>query len=346
MTLRKILVLCVIVGLIFGGMISIAKVPASSYDNSDNRFYYDQKFAVILVGYYGDEQHYDWFTRDAQRQYTILTEKYGFSDNNIYVLLTLKEEWINNLNIDPDIIDYNASEENIKIVFNNFKEIMTENDLLYMLVIDHGGDDHYLPLLRIGIDVWQGKFAHDTYFGLEKTGEHISDGLDIKYKYNFGNYENKSAIDNRIYDHELSDYTKDINARRIIFVLQPCFSGGFVNDLSKKNHVIFTASRERQPAFAGFIGYFSHGLNGSADDSNNDGEISLGEIYEYTAGEVYTWIKNNPEGNMGRLQHPLIDDDGDKVGHRYNGLFGYDLNDPHKDGYVAAQIFDLNYELL
>lgn len=335
----------------YPGRITESEVCASrayeekTYDLSDdNMFYYDKRYAVIIVGYYGDEQHYNWFTNDAQRQYNVLTRKYGFNDSDVYVLLTLKEEWADNLSVDPAIVDYDATEENITMIFEYLETIIDEDDLLYVVVINHGGDNHHIDFWQLGIhvDFWQSIFAHDTYFGLEKTGNVCIEESNIED--DLGYYGNRSVIDNRVYDHELNDYTKDIDARRIIFVLQPCFSGGFINDLSKKNHVVLTASREVQLAFAPFIGYFYHGLNGSADDGNNDGRLSLGEVYEYTASRVYQWIDNNPDGNMGQLQHPLIDDNGNKIGSRYNGWFGYDPSRSNKDGFVAARIYNLSYE--
>jgi len=307
--------------------------------------YYDKKYAVILVGYFNDSQHYNWFTRDAQRQYDVLTNKYNFSDNNIYVLVTQKKDWADNLSMNPAIIDYNATKTNIMMVFTHLASILNENDLLYVVVIDHGADTHHLFFKRLGIDIdfWRGIFAHDTFFALEKT-ENTS-GKTMILHHDLGKNTNQSEIGERIYDHDLKEYTQNIHARRIIFVIQPCFSGGFINDLSGINHVVLTASTEAQLANAPFIGYFYFGLNGSASDSNQDGRISLGEVYEYTADMVYEWIRQNPEGNGGRPQFPLIDDTGDKIGHRNDG-FGYKPNVSNKDGYVAARIYDLSYEEL
>jgi len=306
-------------------------------------FYYEERYAVIIVGYYGDEQHYKWFTNDAQRQYNVLTEKYGFNDSEIYVLVTLKEEWVDNLSMDPAIIDYNATEDNIIIIFDYLKNIVTKNDLLYVVVINHGNDDHHINFwkLKIFIDFVQGIFAHDTYFVLEKIKK--VNNKELNNEGNLAFYHKNNKIDNKIYDYELNDYTKDITARRFIFVLQPCFAGGFINDLSNKNHVVITASKEVQLAFAPFIGEFYYGLEGYANDSNNDGRLSLGEVYEYTANRIFEIIKNNPEENMGQPQHPLIDDNGDKIGHHYSNL-GYDTNNKYKDGYVAARIYNLSYE--
>ena len=305
--------------------------------------YYEKRYAVIIVGYYNDSQYYQWFTNDAQRQYDVLTKKYNFSDEDIYVLVTQIEEWANNLGMDPTIIDYTATLTNITMVFTQLASVISENDLLYVVVIDHGADTHHLYFKRLGIDIdfWQGIFAHDTFFCLEKT-ENTNKEFMIPL-INLRKNTNQSEVGERVYDRELNEYTQMIHARRIIFVLQPCFSGGFINDLSGSNRVILTASTEAQLANAPFIGIFYHGLNGSANDINQDGRISLGEVYEYIAKNVSEWIQKYPDGNGGRFQFPLIDDNGDKIGHR-NGDFGYKPNVLNKDGYITARIYDLSYE--
>lgn len=309
---------------------------------------YNDRYAVIIVGVYQDPQHYRWFTRDAQYQYNVLTEKYGFSDDNIFVLLTLKEgeEWEENLSCDPSIIDMKATETNIINVFKNFEsggehELGT-CDLLFVEVISHGMDLGWL--WGKGTDLWPN--GHDTYFGLEeKDGLYLSDGIMGQLESNelptMGHSVNASLLapNNKVFDWELALYTRCINARRIVFVLQPCFSGGFIRELSGKNRVIYSASKENELAPAPFIGYFREGLNGNADISD-DGRISLGEVYEYAAKEIEVYLENHPDEGP---QHPLIDDNGDEVGHHYTQPC-YDPDTKGKDGYVAARIYDLYNE--
>ncbi len=308
--------------------------------------YYEKRYAVFIVGYYGDAQHYRWFTRDVQRQYDLLTEKYNFSADDIYVLANLKEEWAENLSMNPGIIDYNATKTNIITVFTQLASIITENDLLYVLVINHGGDLFHLNFKRLGInfDIWQGIFAHDTFFALEKTNVTKKD--DIKDSRDFEDRNNQSEVGDLIYDHDLKEYTQNIQAYRIIFILQPCYSGGFINDLSGLNHIVLTASTEAQLANGAFLDGIYLGLNGSAEDKNHDGRLSLGEIYEYAATSIYEWHRIHPNENGGRPQYPLIDDNGDKMGHRYEGILGYKPDISGKDGYVAARIYNLSYEEL
>ena len=131
----------------------------------------------------------------------------------------MKEGWADNLSMDPTIIDYNATEENIMMIFDYLKNIVTKNDLLYVVVINHGNDNHHINFwkIKIYIDYWQGIFAHDTYFVLEKI-EKVSN-KELNNEDNLGFYHKANKIDNKIYDYELNDYTKNIVARRIIFVL-------------------------------------------------------------------------------------------------------------------------------
>jgi len=314
-----------------------------------NCFYYNNRYAVIIVGVYQDPQHYKWFTNDAQRQYNVLTEKYGFSDDNVFVLIAVKEgeEWEENLSCDPSIIDMDSTETNIKNVFKKFKpggeHELDKNDLLVVEVISHGLDlgTYYGGKWGIDIDLWPD--GHDTYFGLEKESKGVYDN--IKYNKeavtNIGfNYNGSLLTPDKVFDWELALYTNRIKARRIVFILQPCFSGGFIRELSGKNRVICSASKENELALAPFIGFFYQGLNGSAD-INSDGKISLGEVYEYTAEEIKDYLDDHPDE---RPQHPLIDDNGDKKGWHHKQT-PYSPNTKGKDGYVAARIFDLRYEV-
>ena len=172
-----------------------------SMNSNNDLFYYNNRYAVIIVGYYGDEQHYGWYTYDAQRQYNVLTEIYNFNDSNIYILLNLKDEWLEHLKIDPEIIDYNSTEENIIMIFDELKSKLTKNDLLYIVIINHGGDNHNINLFGRNIDFWQGIFAHDTFFGLEKSNNYSKYCYKILQNSFF--HFNKSEIDNRVYDHDL-----------------------------------------------------------------------------------------------------------------------------------------------
>ena len=142
----------------------------------------------------------------------------------------------------------------------------------------------------------------------------------------------------KLWDYELADYVENIQGT-IIYFLQPCASGGFISELSGDNRIILTASRGFEFADS-WIGKTTIALNVSIEDSlfeeidkyPKDDKISILEAYRYAADFVDT----NPDRTQ--PQHPLIDDNGDKVGHHFYEN-GYGYSDPTKDGYLAANTF-------
>jgi len=147
----------------------------------------------------------------------------------------------------------------------------------------------------------------------------------------------------KLYDFELMFYSNGIKAK-MIFVLQPCFSGGFIGELSGENRIVCTASRGFEEA-DGWFGPFRRALNKidengdgipDADLYPQDGNISILEAYRYAADFVES---NHPPGS----QHPLIDDNNDGIGHHmYETNYYYDPNDPdnpNRDGSLAADTF-------
>lgn len=135
----------------------------------------------------------------------------------------------------------------------------------------------------------------------------------------------------RIYEGELANYVDGINAK-MIFVLQPCNSGGFINSLSKENRIICTASRGFEIA-EGWFGPFTRALSKEDyADYDGDGNISILEAYRYAAEFVES--HSPPES-----QHPLIDDNYDSIGHHFYETGYYDPDDPDKDGYLANRTY-------
>ncbi len=133
----------------------------------------------------------------------------------------------------------------------------------------------------------------------------------------------------RLYDYELGYYMQNISAK-IILILHPCFSGGFIDDLSGENRIICTSSRGFEKADS-WIGPFRSALDKQVEaDYNSDGNVSIGEAYEYSVH----FVKNR----YGEMFHPMIDDNGDKVGHYLNES-GYNSDTPGMDGYLAAHTF-------
>ncbi len=230
----------------------------------------------------------------------------------------------------------NATKENITKVFNILKEKICENDLLTVDLIGHGSDDNAvsIPIItkKTGkyYDPVKGIDASDTFMPLEnpkngKSSHTIKPRINniFSFKRCFENSNNVSSGEHRLYDYELKEFTFNINARRILFILQPCHSGGFINDLSKENHIIITSCNEGEVA-GDFLGPLNNGLDGEAD-LNADEKISLSEAFMYGLENIREYYPKI---------YPLIDDDGDKIGHKNIDI----------DGDIASRIYDLNYE--
>lgn len=321
------------------------------YDN--NRFFYNQKYSIIIVGTYGTKNqeditnnprsdYYYWFTGSVMRRFTLLNKTYGFAKENIYILLTEihKDEFKPHENFDSTQFaenNYmNATKENITKVFNFLKEKICENDLLTVDLIGHGSDDNAVSIPFISkltgkyYDSVKGIYASDTFMPLEnpkngKSRTFIKPRIKNIFSFipNFKYSNNASSGEYRLYDYELKDLSFNINAKRIIFILQPCHSGGFINDLSKENHVIITSCNEGEVA-GDFLGPFNNGLDGAAD-LNSDGKISLSEAFVYGSENKREYFPDI---------YPLIDDNGDKIGHKNIGI----------DGDIASKIYNLSYE--
>ena len=260
----------------------------------------NERYAVIIGGTYYNDQQYEWFLSATKNMYMTLRDQYKYSDENIFYLFPLQTAADGEGLVDDDT----PSETDIQNVFSSFKaggtHEMDNNDLLFVVWVDHG-DDGGAP---------DGIEAHNTYFPL-----HNGD---------------------KIYDQELANYVDGISGL-LRFILQPCFSGGFINDLSGANRIILSAVRETETE-GGWIEKFTEGLQGMADTDpttgNNNGYTSIEEAYHYAAVYLLT--------NSG--VHPQLDDNGDLNGHGYDGfdmmgIFdnGYDTADPSKDGYLAAR---------
>ncbi|MCK5214212.1 MAG: DUF4215 domain-containing protein [Candidatus Omnitrophica bacterium] len=139
-----------------------------------------------------------------------------------------------------------------------------------------------------------------------------------------GDYNDWISIDEKIAlygddltDDELSLLLDPISARAMVVILEPCFSGGFIEDLSKANRVIFSATEEETYSWGNLfirntISAFS-GINylggTSADpsfaDDDGSGHVSMAEAFNFAA------LNDN------YLEVPQYDDNADGIAHPY-----------------------------
>jgi len=159
--MKRILVLFIMMLLIGSCAISTVSLSESisetenistdeiNIQSSNSEFYthqYSQRYAMIVIGEYQTSQHYIWFLKAAQNLYNVLkSENYGFSDDEIFVLLTIKGQWNEPDIFDDSIVDYEASEANLQNVLDRFKSggenELSSDGLLFFTFIDHGRND-------------------------------------------------------------------------------------------------------------------------------------------------------------------------------------------------------------
>jgi hypothetical protein len=107
-------------------------------------------------------------------------------------------------------------------------------------------------------------------------------------------------------------------------------SGTFVNHLSGPNRVVVTATRSGSESnYARFGGYLAEAIGDSAADLDKDGQVSLLEAFLTAADRVRVYYRD--EARLA-TEHPLIDDNGDKLGSPADWFQGVRAAKRAKDG--------------
>jgi hypothetical protein len=134
-----------------------------------------------------------------------------------------------------------------------------------------------------------------------------------------------------VWDHELAVWVNSIqHYARMMITLQHCFSGGFIDDLSKEDRIIATSAPYCWISFGGdpmsqFSDKYIRSLSGFYDaDSDGNGYISVAEAWNYAFDhDTYDYIMYDDDGI------PLNQGDTiDTVHHGYPDPEPYYQNDP------------------
>lgn len=155
-------------------------------------------YAVIISG--TDEDQY-W--RDISAIYCTLNQVYGFTKDNIFVHYAEGRANLGHDLDDPEDpsydFDYSAYKGNIERTFKNLTGEWTNDTNVPALDIN----DHLYVFVTDHGGLGQG--GH-TYIVLPNDVD--------------------------LYDYELAEYVDALNCAQITFVMQQCFSGGFIDDLT------------------------------------------------------------------------------------------------------------------
>ncbi len=184
------------------------------------------KYAVLISGNSGACKPY---LNDLSFLYTTLVNKYGFAEEDIFVIQYWNGAW----DFDGDWTndsDYSATRANIFAVFDtlDYNRDVDEDDLVLVFITDHGGRDNtygsYISLIDDEI-LWATEF----------------DSL-------FTNLE----------DEDVANYWPHLLA-----VVEPCKSGGFVDEMSPyAKRAICSAAKATETS------YWDGGTRGSGDPND------------------------------------------------------------------------------
>ncbi len=163
-------------------------------------------------------------------------------------------------------VNYAASISGVNDAFEWFEEEMDANDRFVFYATNHGGHNY---------------------------SDGNNDELDNDDEAIF--YYNESSV---IRDDLLATLINGLTFDEFIGILEPCFAGGLIRDLSGTDRVIMSASTEDQVSWGGltnygnsydhFVFFFTSALAGQYPDgtavdadTDNNGKVSMAEAFEY-----------------------------------------------------------------
>jgi hypothetical protein len=178
------------------------------------------------------------------------------------------------------------------------------------ILFDHNLDNH----LDIDLNYDPNNLQVD---GTDLDNEGLFDGIDVNED---GDMDDWVSVDEQVpfctagpdlYDDDLALLLDRIHANVISLFAEPCFSGGFIEDVSKSGRVLMTATEEETPSYGNvFVELFTSALNRATRDGapvnadqDGNGHISMREAFNYAAQNDTTY------------EIPQYDDNGDGIGH-------------------------------
>jgi hypothetical protein len=165
---------------------------------------------------------------------------------------------------------------------------------------------------------------------VELVLEHLSlrvDDDDVFYLFwvSHGNRSSFALPGDDFAHANLDAYLNNIPGRAIL-AFHPCHSGCVIDDISRPGRVILTSVRCGETNSEPWAETWRDAILGEAA-KNSMGDISIADAFEYAALR----IQDDDE-------HPLLDDNGDGTGHRYDDA-SYDRDNSNEDGFVAARSY-------
>ncbi len=247
------------------------------------------EYALLYSGGVNAANNHSRYWNDLKFMYLTLVNVYDYDPDHIKVV------YADGTAEDTEMpVDFAADVAGLDDAIDELSADIDFNDKLFVFTTNHGGG--YLTSGSVN------KGGVNDTDGDESDTQSIDETMS---RYN----------DSRVTDDDFADLINEINAAQMIIVLEPCFSGGFLADLSGENRVIMSAATENEYSWAmsggaydEFAYHFTSAVNGNDPDGNvidadtdNDGRVTMLEAFNYA--------KDNDSAS----ETPQYEDDGDGI---------------------------------
>ncbi len=264
-----------------------------------------RKYAVLMAGGYDEANNHIRYWNDLSTMYQILRAR-GYAASHITVLYADGNAKDNSMPV-----DYSATADNVRTVFNNLGAKMNNLDDLYLMLNDHGGgfldhEDGGDPPGNYGgvLDPSNsdGKAISEADYGLDLNGNGTTN--DVVHFHNTVLLWGDSMTD--------VDFSNALSAisryHEMKIQMKQCFCGGFAYALAAPKRVVMASAGPNEVSWAygnGQYGEFTYwyfsALTGQTPDGaavdpdvigesqaatlhadlNGDGQVSLLEAYKF-----------------------------------------------------------------
>ncbi len=280
------------------------------------------RYAILFSGGGDAANNQVRYWNDLKFMYSTLVKKYGFTDKTIAVL------YADGKGRDKQMpVHYSATQTNLQTVFNLLRKDSTEKDFIFIFTTNHGGG-----FCKAGF-----KYFGTTYYNLggrfDANGDEGAADILVEKNFNMDLNSDGDKFDQVSWDEELCSWGgsifddnirnmfANIKYKKMVIVMEQCFSGGLIRDIGagRSNMVIISAAGEYELSEAmppypynydEFSYHFTCAINGADPkgkkvnaDTNGDKKVSMVEAFNYARAKDT------------RPETPMYEDSGDGIAH-------------------------------
>jgi hypothetical protein len=264
-------------------------------------------YAILFSGGYNQANNHIRYWNDLKFMYITLVNKYGYKKENIVVF------YADENGLDGQIpVHYSATQTNLKTALDLLRKNLNEKDFVFIFTTNHGGGFY-----KTGCQISGGQIDAN---GDESAADIILEkdcNLDLNGD---GDKTDQVSWDEVLYSWGGSifdDSFHTLKYYRMVIVMEQCFSGGLIADMTQggSNRIIMSAAGEYEFSWAmppsynydEFSYHFTCAINGADPkgnkvnaDRNGDGKISMVEAFNYaiskdTQSET-PWYEDSGDG--------------------------------------------------